>query len=163
MIEKVIPAALAKFLASPQCQDLIDDGLLGVDADDVPWVFQGSDDDRPFRDPKGSGRGAIVLTSNQSWGANPHNTAYFPLLTALVYMDVSRKADGTVLAKDGKLRTLGVINRVREVFHDPGNSDHDWPLDLYVYACVAQNGYSILGIPGSDNMHRGSINFEVSI
>jgi len=162
MIEKVIPAAVAKFLASDECQHLVDTGLLGVDRDGSPWVFQGSDDDRPFRDPKGSGRGAIVFTSNQTWGVNAHNTADFPLLTALVYMDVSRKADATVLAKDGKLRTLGAIDHIKKVFHDPGNTDHQWP-GLYVYACVAQNGYSVLGIPGSDNMHRGSINFEVSI
>ena len=163
MIEVLPKAAVDKFIASQECQDLIDEGLLGKDADGTPWVFQGSDDDRPFRDPKGTGKAAIVLTSNGIWGVNAHNTADFPLLTALAYVDVSRKPDGTVLTKNGKVRAQSILRRVKDVFHDPANKDHLWP-GLYVVACVMQSGgYSVMPIPGSDNMHRGAVNFEVSL
>jgi len=163
VIENVIPAAVAKFVASPECEALVEEGLLGVDVKGTPWVFQGSDDDRPFRDPAGTGKGAIVITSNGIWGVNQHNTADFPLLTVLVYMDVSRKADGTILMKNGKSRTLSVLRRVKDVFHDAANKDHEWP-GLYVVSCVMQpGGFSVMGIPNSDAMHRGAANFELSI
>lgn len=158
-------SAVKKFTDSDQAAALIADGDLGVDvggdSEGLVWVFQGSDDDRPWRDPEGTGKAAVVLTFNDSWGANQHNTSDMPVLTALVYSDTSRSADGTPTTRDGKARALRVIQALKEVFHDAANKDHEWPLDLRIHSCVATNGATIYPVPDTDGMHRASIRFQI--
>lgn len=163
MIEKLAKSAVDRFVATQQYRDLVDEGLLGRDDLGTPWVFQGSDDDRPFRDPQGSGKGALVLTVNDTWSVNAHNTAEFPVLTALVYMDVSRDPFGAPSGRDGKARALSVVRRVKEVFHDPANEFHEWPDDLFVHSCVARGTVSVMPIPDGDGMHRAACSFEVAL
>ena len=160
-IENVALSAVTRFVESQQYADLVDGGFIGEDGD-TPWVFQGSDDDRPFRDPQGAGKGAVVFTVNDTWAVNQHNTAEFPLLTALVYMDVSRDGEGAPMGKDGKVRALYVVRLIKEVFHDAANKVHTWPNGIYVHSCVAQSGISVLPVPEGDGMHRAAVRFEVA-
>lgn len=160
-IEELMPSAVEKFKASAQAAQLVTDGILGTDPDGMMWVFQGSDDDRPFRDPEGTGKAAIVFTVNDIWGTNNHNTVRLPVLTALAYVDASRNASGEILRRDGKHRALRVSELVRDAFHDPANVEHVWPLDVVVYSCVCTGWASVLEVPDSDGMHRSAARFNI--
>lgn len=162
-LDQVQASAVVKFSASVQAQALVAAGDLGQDSDGMKWVFQGADDDRPFRDPEGTGRAAVVFTVNDTWGVNRHNTASMPILVALVYADASRNSGGELLLRDAKARAQRVSAAIRDVFHDVGNVDHDWPLEVKVFSCVCSSDVSVLPVPATEAQHRASLRFEVML
>jgi hypothetical protein len=166
VIELVQESAVQKFSQSAGANGLVASGILGVSTEDfglLRWVFQGSDDDRPFRDPKGTGKCAVVLTTNSTWGTNQHNTARMPVLTALIYADPTRGNDGTPAKPDAKSKALKVADALITVFHDAANSDHNWPKGLKVHSSVHSDGPNSQPIPDSDGMVRMSLSFQLMV
>jgi len=165
---------LAEFLPSAYRYLMNDDpftALIGTDvgmdsnatdAYNKGWVFQGLDGDgRPYRDPQGSGKAAVVLTSRDGWASpNMHNTATFPSLQVLIYADVSRSLQGSPTARDAEARCKRVYEKVDRVFHDPSNSTHGWD-GVRIVSCVRSSELSISDIPGSDLMVRGLVRYNV--
>lgn len=166
VLDQLQASAVEKFISSPQAAELVLSGDLGSDVStgqSLLWVFQGSDDDKPFRDPEGTGTSAVVLTYNSNWGTNPHNTARFPVLTALVYADCSRTPSGEISRRDAKSRALRVSDALINVFHDAANRDHVWPLGLRVVSSNWSYGPDAMPIPGESGLWRASLRFDISL
>jgi hypothetical protein len=165
MIEKLQNAAVSKFSSSSVATGLIQQGILGVDVggqtDGLRWIFSGDQDDRPYRDPEGTGKTAVVFTVNGSWGTNLHNTARFPVLTVLIYSDSTRGLDGRPTSGNGKTRGLAVADAIIKVFHDPAKNVHVWPNGVYVHSCLYAGGPNAQPVPDSDGMSRISLEFNI--
>lgn len=129
------------------------------------WVFSDSGNNlAPSRDPLGTGKVAVVLSSRTSWSSNMHNTARFPVLQVLVYADPTRQA-GSVsrAAEDADLKAKAVARVVRKTFHDAANKDHIWPYALEVVSSVADGDVELTDIPGSDYAVRGLQRFNLQL
>lgn len=154
-------------------QALVLEGLIGTDAADTAtdaeklaaaWLFQGLDDEgRPFRDPEGSGTSVVVLSENTEWtGPNRHNTAHFPALQMLIYMDSTRAEAGAPTSLDARRKLKHVARILDRCFHLVGNlsEDHAWP-GLDVHSCVRATGLDIRDVPGTQSATvRGEYRYE---
>lgn len=153
-------AAVRRLKGSPVIAELIQDGYLGTDAasgaslsDKVKgsWIFQGINDDlRPYRDPENSGTAAIALQSRSDWAKNDHNTAGFPQLRVYVYVDSTRRADGSAKQLDADRKARHVARALDSVFHLPGHRQEDqlWG-GLYVHSSLREGNLSIQDVPGT--------------
>ena len=96
--------------------------LIGSDGPGGMWVFQGLDaEGRPFRDPEGSGKCALVLSSRSEWsGPNRHNTFEFPRLQVLIYADSTRNEDGSPAVRDAERKIKKIWRAIDTVFHLAG-------------------------------------------
>lgn len=167
MIEKLQNSAVKRFSESSVATGLIQEGILGVDVggdtDGLRWVFSGDQDDRPYRDPEGTGKAAVVFTVNGSWGTNLHNTARFPILTVLIYSDSSRGPDGRPMSGNGKTRGLRVADQIIKLFHDPAKATNRWPNNVFIHSCLYSSGPTSQPVPESDGMSRISIDFNIEM
>lgn len=163
----VATAAYRRLLADEQFQDLVEAGVVGkgVEGDDeLPWLFQGLDNDgRPFVDPEHTGKAAVVVASREPWTAgNAHNTAKFPVLQVLIYADSARKPDGSYAKRDAPDRCGDIYDVVDRVFHDPANRQHAWP-GLFVISCVRSQALRISDVPGTQSLTvRGEARYDLS-
>lgn len=167
MIEKLQNAAVARFNGSTAATSLVQKGILGVDiggtTSGLKWVFTGDQDDRPYRDPEGTGKCAVVFTVNGFWGTNLHNTARFPVLTVLIYTDSARGTDGKPTVSNSKARGLEVADQIIKFFHDPGKTVNKWPNNVYVHSCLHVSGPNAQPVIDSDGMTRISLSFNIEM
>lgn len=172
LIRDLATAAVDRLVADPEWQALVISGVIGTDAADSDpdadklaraWLFQGlNDDGTPYRDPVGTGKATVVLIERTQWTTNPHNTAKFPVLQALIYADASRNDDGSASDRDQDRRCKTVAKTVDDLFHDPANRKHDWP-GLFVVSCVRSQGLSIMDVPGTGSLCvRGELRYETT-
>lgn len=163
-----------------------------IGAEEAPdgslWVFQGLDaDGRPFRDPEGSGKCVLVLSSRSEWSApNKHNTFEFPKLQVLIYADSTRNEDGTPALRDAE-RKINKIHRAMDVlFHLAGwsGSDMYWqdgllhplpgevcppdhPTDPHLEGCwvhssIRTNPISITDVPNTQSLTlRAELTYDI--
>lgn len=162
-LAQVVPAAVARLRAAPGVLALPED-VLGTDEDAGLWVFQGSGELKPFRDPKGTGTSAAVVELTGTWAANVHNTMDFPRLTVAVFSDTSRAADGTPIAWDATARAVTVWEALDWVLHDPSNSkQEEWEAHgVRVLSCLRET-VSIQAVPNLDGMVRLSCEYQASL
>jgi hypothetical protein len=170
----MVTSAFQKLSAYPAFQQLVLDGLIGTDADDTApdeekiakaWLFQSLDDqERPFRDPEGSGQCVILLSQHKSWsGPNRHNTAQFPQLNVLIYADSTRDADGAPITQDARRKAKHVAKRINPCFHRPGNDDHLWPGDYWVHASYQSMQLQLTDVPNTQAYTvRGEMTYEIT-
>lgn len=169
----LVTAATRRLRAFPAFQLLVSQGFIGTDAydsDTLPtkvsaaWLFQGLDNEgRPFRDPEGSGKAAIVLTERSEWAApNRHNTAYFPELQMLIYMDSTRDEDGSLVSPDADSKTKHVFRLLDRCFHLVGNTEAEqkWST-LRVHSSVRSSRFVLRDVPGTQSATvRGEATYE---
>ncbi len=169
----LVTAAVRRLRASDVFAELVDNGYIGTDAPDSAdlttkiaqaWLFQGLDNDgRPYRDPEGSGTGAVVLSEREEWTApNRHNTAYFPQLQMLIYMDCTRDAAGAPEEQDADRKVKHAFRLLDRVFHLTGNTeeDQDWA-GYRVHSSVRGSRFVIRDVPQSQSYTvRGEATYE---
>lgn len=133
----------------------------------VPWLFQDADDaEAPYRDPKSSGKSAVVLGFTDTWGINRHNTAGLPLLQVLIFSDLTRNEDGTPQIKDGKARALRVFDAIDSLLHDPGNRLGGTRVDVgdgnfvRLISTARREGPAMQPVPNGDGMVRLMARYE---
>lgn len=169
-VENVLPAIIQTIANASAFK-----ALVGVDvgemADGTPWLFQDTyDDNRPFRDPKGTGMAAVVVGFRDSWGVNAHNTMGMPLIQVLVYADLTRHVDGTPQARDAKDRAVRVWEAVDALLHDSGGVLGGLRVTLTNPATTVTlvssqraEGPSVLPVPDGDGMERLMARYEVAV
>lgn len=164
-------AAYDWLTADPVFRGMVTDGLIGTDATaptatpqekiDAAWVFQGLDDEgRPFRDPEGTGKAVVVLSSRSEWTTpNQHNTAAFPALQVLIYVDSTRTVGGSEIAPDALQKAQHIAKRVNARFHLVANRSEGqkWG-DMYVHSCLRSNPMDIRDVPGT---HAKTVRVEM--
>lgn len=164
-------AAVRRLLASTAFATIED--LIGTDAPGSdPWVFQGLDaEGRPFRDPEGSGKCVLVLSSRSEWsGPNRHNTFEFPRLQVLIYADSTRNDDGTPALRDAERKIKRIQRAVDVCFHLAGwegvdtfwqdglMHDPDEHADVphqegcWVHSSLRSNPVSITDVPSTQSL-----------
>jgi len=160
---KLGAAAVRRLRADPEFQALIPN-YIGVDSTfPEGWVFQGLSDtgNRPYRDPEGTGKCAVVLGTRDSWaGPNQHNTANFPLLRVHIYADPSRDINRNMTARDADQKAHTVWRVIDRLFHDAGNQHHQWD-NLYVTSCLRGSEPSIMDVPQGDGLVRLDATYNV--
>lgn len=169
----IASAAYDRLVSDPVFQQMVEDGLIGTDAAPTAtpaerlaaaWVFQGLDDEgRPFRNPEGSGTGVVVLTARSEWSApNRHNTAAFPVLQILVYMDSTRNADGAAVSPDATAKVKHVAKRINRRFHLVANreSGQKWGT-LWVHSSLRSGLLDVRDVPMSHSLTvRAEMKYE---
>lgn len=160
-VSTVVPAAVSRLRAASGVLALPETDL-GRDETAGIWVFQGSDDLVPFRDPKGTGTSAVSVAVTGSWSSNPHNTMNFPRLTVAVFADTSRGEGGEPILWDGHYRALRVWEALDAVLHDPANADRPaWlAAGTPVLSCLRETVH-VAKVPGMDGMHRLTCDYSV--
>ena len=159
--EDLVTAAHRRLRNHPRFIALVDGGYIGTDAAadallgeqvSASWLFQGlSEDGRPFRDPEGSGKSAVVLQEYTGWpGSSDSHTFRFPQLQLLVYTDTPRAADGSELALTASRTCKYILSELDRVFHLPGNSEHKWN-SMHVHSSLRDGGWAIHDVPGTQS------------
>jgi hypothetical protein len=169
-LENVLPAVLKTIAADSAFTALVGSDIGEISAG-VPWLFQDTyDDNRPFRDPKGTGKAAVVVGFRDSWGVNGHNTMGMPMVQVLVYADLSRNADGTPQARDAKNRATRVWETIDAILHDVRGSlsgvkvvlSEPVGADFTFVSSRRREGPSIMPVPDGDGMERLMARYEVA-
>lgn len=169
-IENVLPAVIASIAAHSPFAALVGTDV-GKMADNTPWLFQDTaEDNRPFRDPKGTGKATVVVGFRDSWGVNRHNTMAMPVIQVLVYADLSRHVDGTPQGRDAKDRALRVWSALDSLLHDTGGalSGHKVTLanpvaSVTFVSSARTEGPSVMPVPDGDGMERLMARYEVAV
>ena len=128
------------------------------------WVFQGlTPEGRPFRDPEGTGKCAVVLNVRDSWASpNAHNNAMFPMLRVSIFADATRDAGRNITQRDADSKAWAVWEVLDRVFHDPGNSKHDWS-GVRVVSSVRGGEPGVMDVPGGDGMVRLDVVYNICV
>lgn len=164
LITDLATAAYQRLAAFPDFQDAVLSGFVGTDAASgatgaeklaSAWLFQGLDDEgRPYRDPEGTGTGVVVLSERNEWASpNRHNTASFPVLQMLIYMDSTRNEDGSPLIPDASTKAKTLAHHLDRCFHLAGwrESDLKWG-SKSVHSSVRGNAADLRDVPGTQSM-----------
>ena len=96
----------------------------------------------------------MVLSARSEWSApNRHNTASFPLLQVLIYVDSSRGLDGTELTRDALVKAKHIARRIDRRFHLVANtlSGQQWGA-LRVHSSLRSGTRDIRDVPGTQSL-----------
>ncbi len=152
-------AAVRLIKADPYFESLVFESFIGSDYDDgaspqdrlaAAWLFQGlNEEGRPFRDPEGSSRAAVVVSQRSEWSApNQHNTLGFPRLQILVYSDSTRLEDGSAPVLDALDRGEVIMRFMHRLFHRPQNDVHYWDT-LPIVSSLGGSLLDVRDVPGT--------------
>lgn len=123
--QQLTPSAAMMLTNHPKVIQLANDGILASDAQG-PYIFQGNNDDKPFKNVAGTGMCSIVVSAWNYNSSSDWSTAKFPRLKVLVYADESRGVDNDVTAHDAQSKALNVYEVLDSILHDVANINHDW-------------------------------------
>lgn len=157
----LVPSTVLFFKQHRPLLDLARDGDLGFD-DHGLWVFQGDAGERPFRDAQGTGTSSIVLSADDSWGENRHNTAQFPILQALIYSDATRGEDNKPIRLDQRTKAWRIYEVLDNVLHDVANVRHEF-FGTKIISTSRFSGPSIQPVPDADALIRLMVRYEVQV
>lgn len=87
--------------------------LLGVDDLGDFMIY----DSRPEATIENTGKSMIVISTENGWGANNHNTARFPTLVVDIWTDPTRNSDNSVKRQDAILKAEAVYLAVDKFLH----------------------------------------------
>lgn len=123
----------------------------GPEATTGPWVFAGTNDNRPFKDPLNTSKCAIVFNSWRSWTTSYMNTTRYPILQMSIFAD-STRAEGTstVSRYDAQEKALKLFNLVDPVLNDKTHKILEWN-GVPIINSYLDRGPDIGPIPGETN------------
>lgn len=145
----------------PALVTLAEEGILGFDRDGM-WIFYGNEDNKPWRDPQGTGTSAIVLSTDDTWGSNAHNTAQFPVLQVLIYSDATRGVDNKPVRTDQKTKAWRIYDEIDKIFHDSSNTLHSVG-SVRVHSSQRRYGPSVRAVPDTAGMVRLDVTYEIAV
>lgn len=161
-LASLAPAAALMLKQHPKMLAFGASGLLGFD-DSGLWIFQsGPEEDKPYRDPQGTGTSAIVVGNTDTWGSNPHNTAQFPILQILIYSDCTRGPDNTPVKADQKTKAFKIYEAVDDLINDPANDKHVW-MGRTILSCLRREGPSVSAVPDTNGLVRLMVRYEIAL
>ena len=160
-LPRVCANAVLALKQHPPLITLAEEGVLGFDRDGM-WIFFGNDENKPWRDPQGTGTSAIVLSTDDTWGNNPHNSAQFPVLQVLIYSDATRGTDNKPMMTDQKTKALRIYDVVDTLFHDCGNRLHALG-DVRIHSSLRRYGPSLQPVPDTAGMVRLDVTYEIAV
>lgn len=144
---------MVKELPEIQAATFGEDALIGSGPELTtgPWVFAGTNDNRPFKDPLNTSRCAIVFNSWRSWATSYRNTTRYPILQMSIFADSTRAENTTDVAKyDAQVKALKVFNMIDPILNDKSHKILEWGgvpiIDSYL-----DRGPDIGPIPGDTN------------
>lgn len=123
----------------------------GPEVSTGPWVFTGTNDNKPFKDPLNTSRCAIAISAWHSWTTSYLNTTRYPILQVSIYAD-STRADsvGKVAKFDAQEKAGQVFNIIDPVLNDKSHKILNWNgvpiIDSYL-----NRGPDIGPVPGDTN------------
>ncbi len=128
------------------------------------WLFAGHDaDGNPLRKVAGTGLSAVTIHDRNSWASNLHNSQQFPQLLVAIHSDCARDEMGNIAARDADMRCKRIAKAVSRALHDSGNTNHEWPLGVWVNSSHVVQQLSITDIPDSDGAVRGVLRVNVAL
>lgn len=160
-IASLVPSMVLFFKQYPPMLELGKEGVLGFDEHGL-WIFQGDAGERPFRDPQGTGTSAIVMSADETWASNPHNTAQFPVLQVLIYSDATRAADNTPVRLDQRTKAWNIYEPINRILHDAANEHHDF-FGTPVVSLQTHTSPSVMAVPDTSGMVRLMVRYEVQV
>lgn len=160
-IASLVPSVVLFFKQHPALHELTKDGTLGFDGDGL-WFFQGDAGERPFRDPQGTGTSAVVLSADDTWGNNRHNTAQFPILQVLIFSDATRGPDNQPVRLDQRTKAWNIYSVIDDVLHDTANVHHQF-FGTQVISTSRYSGPSVTAVPDTAGLVRLMVRYEVQV
>lgn len=160
-IASLVPSVVLFFKQHQPLLDLASDGTLGFDEHGL-WVFQGDAGERPFRDPQGTGTSAVVLSADESWAHNQHNTANFPVLQVLIYSDATREVDNKPVKLDQRTKAWNIFSVLDDVLHDTSNVHHQF-FGTPIISSSRHSGPGIMPVPDTAGLVRLMVRYEVQV
>lgn len=157
----LVPSVVLFFKQHPPLLALGKEGALGFDEHGL-WVFQGDAGERPFRDPQGTGTSAVVISADDTWGENQHNTAQFPILQVLIFSDATRQADNQPVRLDQRTKAWKIYEEIDNVLHDVANQRHDF-FGTQVISTSRFSGPGIQPVPETAGLVRLMVRYEVQV
>ena len=169
----LLAAAVLRLQAFPPFQELVDQSRIGTEAPVTAtlsekvagaWLFQGlTGEGLPYRDPEGSGKSVVVLTSRDYRGDTGFNTFERPVVRLTIYSDSTRTADGSPEAADADSRCRDIFKKLNPCFHLPlaEEADRNWS-GVRILSSLADGGFSMTDVPKTDGyVIRGSREYQL--
>lgn len=160
-IELVTPSATMLLKNNVDMIALADAGILGSDNTGI-YVFQGTDNNRPFRNVEGTGMCSVVVSSWQSsMPGSRFSSAQFVTLQVVVFADESRGVGNTTVAHDAQSKAFKVYNVFDSIFHDNQNINKNWwGLDILD---SSRQSVGIYSVDGEDNLYALQAQYNVTV
>lgn len=139
---------------NPGLVKLANDNVLGESADSGLWIFQGTNDGKPFIDPLNTSLCAVVVSTWGGWTFSEFHTNNFPELTIAIYADPTRQLDGsTDVAKyDAQSKAFRIYHVIDKIFNDKARANFALfeSFDIPIITTERNAGYPQIG-PVPDN------------
>jgi len=161
-IELLTPSATMMLKNLPSMVALADAGILGSDSTGI-YIFQGTDNNKPFRNIEGTGMCSIVVSAWQDGGQrSPFSSAKFCTLQLLVFADESRGINNSVANHDAQSKALKIYNAFDPIFHDNRNLSKNW-WGLEIQDSRWAGGPNIYPVEEEDGMYVLQATYTVKI
>lgn len=161
-IELLTPSATMMLKNLPEMAALADAGVLGLDNTGL-FIFQGTDNNKPFRNVEGTGMCSVVVSSWQDGGPRSRfSSAHFMTLQILVFVDESRGINNSVANHDAQSKAFKVYNVFDPIFHDNRNISKEW-WGLRILETESSGGPNIYPVEGEDGIYVLQATYRVKI
>lgn len=139
---------------APAVVELTEKGILGSGPEPTtgPWVFMGTNENKPFKDPLNTSMCAVVFNSwARAWRVGERNTFEFPTLQLTIYADSTRAlSTGQIAKHDAQTKALQVFKAIDPLLNDKSGRPLTW-FGTPLLASDRREGPDIGPIPGETN------------
>lgn len=161
-VELLTPSATMVLKNMPEMAQLADAGILGSDSTGI-YIFQGTNNNKPFRNIEGTGMCSVVVSSWQDAGPGSRfNSVQSMTLQILVFVDESRGIDNSIANHDAQSKAFKVYNVFNGIFHDNKNLSKEW-WGLRILDSVRSGGPNIYPVEGEDALYVLQATYAVNI
>lgn len=161
-VELLTPSAAMMLKNLPAMVQLADAGVLGYDQTGI-FVFQGTNNNKPFRNVEGTGMCSVVVSSWQDAGNRSRFSSAHPMiLEVLVFSDESRGISNSVVAHDSQSKAYKVYSIFDPIFHDNKNISKNW-WGLEILESSYNSGPNLYPVDGEDGLYVLQATYRVVV